>query len=432
MGTKHNANQAEIDRLARKLAKLVEIFRRGGRANDFKWWNSQSARSIFNPLYNYQDGQPLFEAVVQGVLRLNSDMLSEHEIQTKTIYDFLQAQTIDWTQPEHLNNQSLINEAKSHLRELIEFKAWQDVDIPIANLWLEGEPVKLGYATFMALTEEELERWKKQGHWPELAPEVHVAVAAQVRAPGDEHKARAYARKYVNRAVDALRAFCFPFGRNSEAWRVGVLGDVIASTATPMRINGKHFVTEVSPYGIAQIDLRDHILSKLEGPQWEVINKLILKTNRSNMENKLLDGIHWLAESTKPDTNNSKFAKISFALETLIGGEPKAEELRVRGITAMLAERAAFIAGKDLDDRLAIGKDVRNYYKMRGSIVHGGEGEVSLDEIDGFGQLVRRVAIALLEKPDELGAELSDTDKLQAWVNKQKYTFPNNNAKEAF
>ena len=116
----------------------------------------------------------------------------------------------------------------------------------------------------------------------------------------------------------------------------------------------------------------------------------------------------------------------------MIGGEPNDEELKVRGITAMLAERAAFIAGKDLDDRLAIDKDIRKYYKMRGSIVHGGEGDVSLDDIDGFGKLVRRIAIALLEKPDELGTEISDVDKLQAWVNKQKYILPkSNSSKEA-
>lgn len=430
---KMGAKKAELDSLAKKLIQLVEIFRRGGKATDFNWWHSRHGKALFNPLYGYQDGQPLFEEVVQGVLNLNSKMLSEHEVETKITYDFLMPQTTDFTKASHLNNRSLLNEGRTLLTELVEFQAWQDVDIPIANLWLEGEPVKLGYVTFMALTEEELERWKKQGHWPELAPEVHVAVAARVvRAPGDEHKARAYARKYVNRAVDALRAFCFPFGRGSEAWRVGVLGDIIASTATPVRINGKHFVTEVSPYGIVQIDLRDHILSKLESPQWELLNKLFLKVTYSNMENKLLDGIHWLAESTKPDTNNSKFAKISFALETLIGGEPKkAEELKVRGITAMLAERATFIAGKDLDDRLAIDKDIRKYYGMRGTIVHGGEGDVSLDDIDGFGQLVRRLAIALLEKTDELEVELSDVNKLQAWVNKQKYTLPNNKGKEA-
>jgi hypothetical protein len=429
MDIKHNANQAEIDKLAKKLAKLVEIFRRGGKANDFQWWNSNSPRSIFNSLYGYQDGQPLFEEVVQGVLSLNPEMLSEHEIETKIMFDFLQKQTISWTEAEHLYNESLINEAKLHLHKLIEFEAWQDVDIPIANLWLEGEPVKLGNVTFVTITEQELKQWISQKVlWSEKAPDVHVL--SKVRAPGDRQKALPYARTRVNLILDVFRAFCFPFGHHSDTWLVGIVGEIISTASTPMRIDNRNFVTQLGP-GLTLVELRKHILSKLAQPQWELIDKLTLKTNYSNMESKLLDGIHWLSESTKPDTNNSKFAKISFALETLIGGEPKAEELKVRGITAMLAERAAFIMGENLNDRLAIDKDVRDYYKKRGGIVHGSKGEVTLDDIDGFGQLVRRIAIALLEKPDELGAEISDVDKLQAWVNKKKYTFPSNNSKEA-
>jgi len=116
--------------------------------------------------------------------------------------------------------------------------------------------------------------------------------------------------------------------------------------------------------------------------------------------------------------------KISFALETLIGGEPQAEELKVRGVTAMLAERAAFIAGENLGDRLAIDKDIRRYYGIRGNIVHGGKGDVSLDDIDGFGQLIRRLALALLAKLNELGDKISDVEKLEKWVKEQKYTLP--------
>ena len=421
---KMGAKKVELDSLAKKLVQLVEIFRRGGKATDFRWWNSQSARSIFKPLYGYQDGQPLFEEVVEGVQRLNPEMLSEHEIERKIMYDFLQSQTINLTKEEHLHNESLINEAKLHLHKLIEFEAWQNVDIPIANLWLEGEPAKLGKVVFMGVTEEELEQWKKGGLWSELAPEAHVA--ARVRAPGDQQKALLYTRTKVSQTLDVFRAFCFPFGHHSDTWLVGIVGEIISTASTPMRINNKRFVTQLGP-GITLVELRKHILSKLEQPQWELINKLILKTNYSKMENKLLDGIHWLSESTKPDKNNSKFAKISFALETLIGGEPHDEELKVRGITAMLAERAAFIAGKDPDDRLSIDKDIRTCYGKRSKIFHGGSEVVSLDDIDEFGKLIRRLALALLGKLDELGSILSDIDKLERWVKEQKYSLPSNN-----
>ena len=280
--------------------------------------------------------------------------------------------------------------------------------------------------TFIGVTKEEREHWENQNMWSKLYPD--FGVLAQVRAPGDQQKALSYAVGHVNLALDVLRAFCFPFGRHSDTWRVGMVGNIIPWASTPARINNRYFITLLGP-GIAGNELRKHILSKLEQPQWELVNKLILKPQNSlsNMESKLLDGIHWLSESTKPDTNNSKFAKISFALETLIGSEPQDENLKVRGITAMLAERTAFIAGRELDDRLAIDKDIRKYYGMRSNIVHGGQTKVSLDDIDKFGQLVRRLALSLLEKLDALGDEISDVENLEKWVKAQRYTLPDDN-----
>ena len=79
----------DIDRLAKNLAKLVEIFRQGGKASDFNWWGSEDPNSIFNPSHGYQAGQSLFDEVVQGILKLNPNMLSEYEIKTKLVYDFL-------------------------------------------------------------------------------------------------------------------------------------------------------------------------------------------------------------------------------------------------------------------------------------------------------------------------------------------------------
>jgi hypothetical protein len=90
----------------------------------------------------------------------------------------------------------------------------------------------------------------------------------------------------------------------------------------------------------------------------------------------------------------------------------------------MLAERAAFIAGKDLDDRQKIDKDIRKYYGMRSKIAHGTKIDIELGDINKFGELARSVALALLEKLDELGSNLSTVEKLESWVKTQRYTLP--------
>lgn len=97
----------------------------------------------------------------------------------------------------------------------------------------------------------------------------------------------------------------------------------------------------------------------------------------------------------------------------------------------MLAERAAFIAGRELDDRMAIDEDIRKYYGKRSDIVHGGKKtDVSLDDIEKFGLLVRRIALSLLERLDKLGDKIGNVEKLEDWMKQQKYTLSNCNSKE--
>lgn len=427
MSKRQKSNQsATINRLSQNLVKLVEVFRKGGPASDLEWWGGETPHTIFDSYPGYKSGRKVFDAVVQDVLKLNPDMLSELEVERRLTYGFLEQQAI---RPDQPGEQGLTNKAKDCLIELVEFKAWQDIDYPIVNLRLGARRVKLGHVTFMAMTKQDIKQWQKDYNAQSRGiADVHVF--ARVNAPGDFEKSLSYARTQVNLALDVLRILCFPFGPIKDSCGIGTLGEVGFAKSTPVRINQKQFAIHFeSPFdisGYAIFELRKHVLSKLKQPQWASINKLILKAedSRSKMENKLLDGVHWLAESTKPDSDRARFVKVSFALETLVGGEPKDEELKVRGITAMVAERAAFIAGKDLDDRLAIDRDIRRYYGMRGDIVHGGEGDVSLSDINSFGVLVRRVILGLLKRLDKLRDDLATVEKLESWVRNQRYTPP--------
>jgi len=428
LSEKQKTNKSTIDRLAQNLVNLVEMFRKGGPASDYNWWGSETPRTVYKTYPNYQRGHKIFDEVVEGVLRLNPEMLSKSEVEWKLTYMFLEQQTIH---PKQLSEQEIMNKAKDYLSGLVEFEAWQDIDYPIANLWLEGRPVKLGHVTFRAMTKQDIKQWQKN-YDAQIRGIADIHVFARVKAPGEANfdKPFSYARAQVNLALDVLRMLCIPFGPIKDNCGIGLLGEVGFGKSTPVRINQRQFAIHFeSPFdisGYATLKLRNHILSKLKQPQLALINKLILKPegSRSDMERKLLDGIHWLGESTKPDTNHARFTKIGFALETLLGGEPKDEELKVRGITAMLAERAAFVAGKGLADRLDIDKSVRKYYGMRSDIVHGGNGDILLSDINNFGILVRRIVLALLEKLDELGGTLRTVEDLERWVKTQRYTLP--------
>lgn len=323
-----------------------------------------------------------------------------------------------------------MDEAERRLNEPIESEAWQEIDIPITNLWLDGDPVTLGYVTFMTITEKELKEWREKGVlWPLTTQDTtqDIKLVARTKAPGDLNRAISYAMYQVDSVLNVLRALCFPFGRRGDTWQIGIGGKTLSSAAIPVRINSGKFAafsSTQSGLGIAFLELRKNVLAKLGQPQWELLNALIGKPQHNEMESKLLSGLQWLGESTKPDRNDAKFTKICFALETMIGGEPEDEDLKVRGITAMLAERAAFLVGKDLDHRKAIDKEIRKYYGKRGKIVHEGQANISLADLDGFGTLIRTIALALLQKLNTLREQLRSIEALESWVKSQRYTLP--------
>lgn len=422
MSKRQNLNQsAVINRLSQKLVELVNIFKTSGPASNFHWWNSHSPQSIFTSYEGYKEGLPIFREVVQNILRLSAGMLTEKEIERNLEYEFLAKQVIS---QEYLNQEELAQKAREHLSELLEPK-YQDIDIPIAHLRFDGPPFKLGHVTLMSITDQYRQSpWKESKFMPEvIRNDIHMF--ARVHAPGVRQKAYSYAISQARLVMDALRAFCFPLNpKEADSWQVGIVGDTVFARSIPMRLNKQLEVAQLGTSPIVSLEFKSHLLSKLESQQWEEISHLLQKSKHSlrPMERKLVDSVHWLAEATVPDSYQTRFVKIAFALETLVGGEAK--NLKAEGIAAMLAERAAFIAGKDLKERKNIDEDIRTYYGMRSDIVHGGGRDISADDVEGFGSLVRRLALALLGKLDELGNQLDTVEDLASWIKAQRYTLP--------
>ena len=158
----------------------------------------------------------------------------------------------------------------------------------------------------------------------------------------------------------------------------------------------------------------------IDGSVITILDKLLSKdgdTTITEMQRKFLSGLRWIGEGTKPDTLAARYLKISTALEYLIGGESSIEYLTTRGITATLAERAAFLIGKDKDQRISIDRAVKKYYGLRSKIVHGNRDAVDQSDFLEFGLLVRQIALTLCQKV----SSFSGVDDLQKWVIEQRY-----------
>jgi len=246
-----NSNQsAVINRLSKNLVELVRIFKTGGPANDFHWWNSNSPQSIFTTYEGYQEGLQIFREVVQGILKLNPDMLSERELEQNLEYEFLSKQVIS---QQHHTQGELSQKAREYLCELLEPK-YQDVDIPIANLQLGGPPFRLAHVTLMSITGQYCQPpWKESIFVPNILRD-SINMFARVHAPGVKHMAYYYAISQARLAMDVLRAFCFPFKPEEvDSWQVGIVGDTVFPGSIPVISNKKQEVALLGPSPIVNL-----------------------------------------------------------------------------------------------------------------------------------------------------------------------------------
>jgi len=252
---------------------------------------------------------------------------------------------------------------------------------------------------------------------------------ARIEVQGDLHKSIKNATALANEALLLLRGVGFPF-ITQDTHQFGILNEYPLWKNVPYRLGipmettrigaRSNLVTEIGPFRFPY-RLHEDILSKIS--QRRLDSFLSLLTNdgfspQSEMHAKVLSGFRWLGEATRPDALAARFAKLAFSLEAFVGCEARNEYLTTKGITAMLAERAAFLVGNDLETRSKVDRDVRKFYNKRSAIAHGRTSTVEARDFDGFGQLVREIGWSLIEKIDQF----SSVDDLQKWVVVQRYT----------
>ena len=165
----------------------------------------------------------------------------------------------------------------------------------------------------------------------------------------------------------------------------------------------------------------EHMLGNWSEPEIKKIESIYTGERPTKMERKALQAMLWLGEATLPASNSSKFAKVSIAFETAVGGDAKGDdELKEIGITEMLAERTAFLLGDDRESRMSWHKAVKKLYGSRSKVMHGELDPISNEELTRWAYLVWTATRALL---NGLHAWNSVEDFVR-WVRVQRYTLP--------
>lgn len=396
------------------LLKKMGIRDHTGQWLNFLHWKSNMSEE-------QAQARSLMDSIVKITCEQNNQ-ISARLIYEKILYGLIQKAI--WYTKEYPDFPASV---RDEIKILFDYRAQRTVDIPLVYIISDGQTKKFGLMTIVNMTKDD---WQQQ--WGDNirrsgGDEESVRSYARVVCDGDVEKSRENAIKIVTDMLVFLRAVGFPFTTKQKNL-FGLLNEN-AITSLPYRIHrakennrlesAEQLSTTVST--LQTYELCEDLLNQLSSVTLSKLQKLIeddyLKPS-TEIKRKFFLALRWLGDATKPDTIEGRFAKLAFSLEALIGGDAKKEMLSARGLAATLAERAAFLVGKNQTERQKIHSQVHAYYGLRSGIVHGGDKRISDEQLAGFALLVREVIWALLNRIDDF----QNIDSLQEWVFSQRYS----------
>jgi hypothetical protein len=365
---------------------------------------------------------------------INTLHTENHQISPRLIFSSLISGVVGiiiFNPYNSMSDNELADMARERVKSLLNYSSLRDIDIPIVSLQVDGPPAAIGKVTFFPISEADhkSEWWEKIKLNYSGNVDFEIVSYGRITSPGDWEIALDYAEKVIHESLLIIRGVSFPFVIENIN-QFGMINDFPVWPNQPYRLNkpdeserlehSSNVITRLGP-PIRIYRLYADLLNLIDSGVITTLNQLLNKdgdTALTEMQRKLLSGLRWIGEATKPDTLASRYLKISTALEYLIGGESSKEHLTTRGITATLAERAAFLLGENKDQRILLDREVKKFYGLRSKIVHGNRDAIDQSDFFRFSLLVRKIALALCYKI----STFRRVEDLQKWVLGQRYT----------
>lgn len=243
-----------------------------------------------------------------------------------------------------------------------------------------------------------------------------IAITSSI---GDQATIFANARTKINAAINVIRAFSFPLASNNVFQEICIEGDF-----RPLRSFGLLSYTQdrepgtyvsalydVGIGGVMPLDLKRYLPAMNLLGFGEFLEMISSPTRFSK---RLVKAVDWLGEATKPDVLPAKFVKVAFSIDAMVGAEEK--DIPDSGKRARIAERAAFLMGRNYRARKMVWDAMNKIIRIRDEITHGSS-DVAINEVDieESGKYARGLLRELLSR----ATEFKDVNQLAAWVRKQ-------------
>ncbi|MEC3965583.1 hypothetical protein [Flagellimonas halotolerans] len=122
--------------------------------------------------------------------------------------------------------------------------------------------------------------------------------------------------------------------------------------------------------------------------------QLITKSNKSEIEKRLLQAIEWIGKGVYDKDKSKSLVQLVFAIEGMLQHDHKT--LITPSIVSQLSDWLAFIIHDDATKRRQIAKYFKQTYRKRSAIVHGGDKAIDIKDVQIALQISKLMVIAFL------------------------------------
>jgi hypothetical protein len=332
-----------------------------------------------------------------------------------------------------------INKTSHYFDKLLigfeEYSKEQIVYVPLVGIQMHVDTLPIGKVVIKKMTEAQVNDLAKkiesivllskhtaeekehhtQFFRQQILRELAGKVCAEYRVVAEPGRARERAEVESHRVLDLLR-YCIPslYPKGKDV-AIGLQGEIsFEPRLTPIissDINSFTLDSQlVGPYVTFELSLKSMEVMKRMGVF--KVSKVLEKSdkNLTDFEDTLLRGIHWYANSQTQSETENEFLCLVTCLETFLtprDGNP---------IGTAIAEGVAIIIATGLENRKYLKKRVKDFYRMRSAVSHGGRKAILDTDLAELRAIARKLTMVMIERKDEFQSQQS----LLNWIEDQK------------
>lgn len=240
-------------------------------------------------------------------------------------------------------------------------------------------------------------------------------ICVEFKIVAEQERARERAEEESRRVLDLISysiPALYPKEHNITAGLNGEIGygsritPIISSDERRYSIN----IQNVGP--LTDFDLSSKHIDHMKRIGVFKVAEILQKSDRSltDFESTLLRGIHWFANSQTQFERESEFLNLVTCLETFL--TPRDSD----PIGTAVAEGVAIIISTDLETRKILKKKIKDFYRMRSAISHGGRKAILDTELAELRNIAGTLTMHMIHKTDEL----QNQQALLNWIEDQK------------